>query len=79
MTTHAKHGYSKQPTNLVTEKQKRYAPQFMQDVQIDSHTTHASPCSELVLELRVHSDQGATSLAEDNAQLVLLPVDLLKQ
>ena len=42
----------------------------MQDDQIDSHTTDTSPCSELIPELRVHSDLGATSLAEDNAQLV---------
>lgn len=51
----------------------------MQDLQIANHTTYASPCSELIRELRVHSNQGAAFLAKDNAQLVLLQVDLPKQ
>ena len=45
-------------------------------------TLHMPPLAlspELIPELRVHSDQGAAFLAEDNAQLVLLPVDLPKQ
>ena len=35
-----------------------------------------TPCSELVPELRVYSNQRAAFLAKDNARLVLLPVDL---
>ena len=39
-----------------------------------SHTTYASPCSELIPEFRVHKGQGGVFLAGGSAGLV--PVNL---
>ena len=54
MTTHTNHGYSKQPTNSVTKKTKRYAPQFMLfRLIVILHTPLLALSS-----FRVHSDLG---------------------